>query len=143
MLASSAEGIQLHSCGSHTDTHTHTYSKPLKCAVSSVGSPGSLDVTDPLLSYSFTPTLPHTRTQVWHTHTHTDTAASLFDHLPISLTKVTVCFSLFSQLHPPPHPVSLTLLPPVPRANELHHVKTASQRKREKRGSGGSERERQ
>lgn len=114
MLASSAEGIQLHSCGSHTDAHTHRYSKLLKCAVSSVGSPGSLDVTDPLLSYSFTPTLPHTRTQVWHTHTHTDTAASLFDHLPISLTKVTVCFSLFSQLLPPPHPSLLLFSHPSP-----------------------------
>ena len=92
MLASSAEGIQLHSRGSHTDSHTHIRSR--WSAQSAAWAPQApwmwlilYWVTVLRLLYL---TLTHTHTfginTHTHTHTHTDTHSCQlvwsFTHLP-------------------------------------------------------------
>lgn len=142
MLASSAEGIQLHSCGSHTDAHTQIF-EAAEVRSQQRGLPRLLGCDWSFIElqfYAYFTSHSHTGLAYTYTHRHSCQLVWSFTHLS---NQGHCLFFSFLPTSSPPHPVSLTLLPPVPRANELHHVKTASQRKREKRGSGGSERERQ
>lgn len=86
MLASSAEGIQLHSRGSHTDTHTHTHSHSRWSAQSAAWAPQApwmwlilYWVTVLRLLYL---TLTHTFGINTHTHAHGCQLVWSFTHLP-------------------------------------------------------------
>lgn len=132
MLASSAEGIQLHSRGSHSDTHTFVAAEVHS---QQRGLPRLLGC-----DWSFIELLFYAYfTPLTLTHTHICQLVWSFTYLP---NQGHCLFFSFLPSSSPPLPLSHSS-PPVPRANELHNMKTASQRKRTERQGGGRERERE
>lgn len=114
MLASSAEGIQLHSCGSHTDAHTHIF-EAAEVRSQQRGLPRLLGCDWSFIELQFYAYFTsHSHTGLAYTYTHRHSCQLVWSFTHLSNQGHCLFFSFLPTSSPPPTPSLLLFSHPSP-----------------------------